>query len=152
MAAKGDYKLQTFDEKASMFVFFATTDTTKSDQKVYNLYCSLTANPQTAVIIADTLSVGMPQGWAVNTSRSASFSHDCSKLFFGVSPIPAPKDTTIDESEHARLDVWNYQDDYLQPYQLKQLRSDLNRSYLAVIPTQIIARHCEERSNLLQIL
>jgi hypothetical protein len=33
----------------------------------------------------------------------------------------------------ARLDIWNYKDDYLQPYQLKNLQRELKRSYLAVI-------------------
>ncbi|MDR3252367.1 MAG: hypothetical protein LBT35_02205, partial [Tannerella sp.] len=127
---KGDYKLQAFDEDAVQFVFFATTDTTKRDPKVYNLYYTRTDRPE-ARIIADTLSAQMPENWAVNTSRT-SFSRDGKKLYFGISPIIAPKDTTIDASEQAQLDIWHYQDDYLQTVQLKQLRQELNRSYLCV--------------------
>ena len=35
--------------------------------------------------------------------------------------------------KHAKLDIWNYKDDYLQPQQLKNLQRELRRSYLAVI-------------------
>ena len=44
-----------------------------------------------------------------------------------------PKDTTLVDFELARLDVWAYNDDYLQPQQLKQLQQELKRSYTAVV-------------------
>ncbi|MDR3250892.1 MAG: prolyl oligopeptidase family serine peptidase [Tannerella sp.] len=139
MEAKGDYKLQSFDEEASQFAFFATTDTTKRNPKVYNLYYTKTDSP-TAKIIADTLSDRMPAKWAVSTFRDISFSRDGSKLYFSISPVPEPRDTTVDESEKARLDVWHYMDDYLQPVQLKQLRTELNRSYLCVFDVSDLSR------------
>lgn len=139
MEGKGDYKLQSFDETASQFTFFATTDTTKRDPKVYNLYYTQTAQPL-AQLIADTLSAQMPQNWGVNTSRNVSFSHNGKKIFFGISPIIAPKDTTIDESKHAKLDIWHYQDDFVQPVQLKRLKDDQNRSYLCVFDVSNLSR------------
>jgi dienelactone hydrolase len=131
MEGKGEYELQSFDEEARQFTFFATTDTSRRNPKVYNLYYTPTSTPNTA-IIADTLSATMPAGWAVSIHRNASFSHDGKKLYFGISPVIAPKDTTIEESEQAKLDVWTYLDDYLQPTQLKNLNKELNRSYLCV--------------------
>jgi dipeptidyl aminopeptidase/acylaminoacyl peptidase len=131
LEGKGDYKLQSFDEESAQFVFYATTDTTKRDPKVYNLYYTNTGNPDVQ-IIADTLSRKMPDNWAVNIHRNATFSKDGRKLYFGISPIIAPKDTTIDENEQAKLDIWHYQDDYLQPTQLKNLTRERNRSYLCV--------------------
>ena len=139
MEGKGDYKLQSFDEEATQFVFYATTDTTKRDPKVYNLYYTGTSAPA-ARIIADTLSQQMPENWEVNSSLSASFSKDGKKLYFGISPIIAPKDTTIDESEVAKLDIWHYNDDYVQPMQLKQVRSELSRSYLCVFNVSDMSR------------
>jgi dienelactone hydrolase len=131
MEGRGTYELQSFDEEARQFTFFATTDTTQRNPKVHNLYYTLTSTPN-AAIIADTLSAAMPLGWAVSIHRSVSFSYDGKKLYFGISPVIAPKDTTIAESEQAKLDVWTYLDDYLQPTQLKNLNKELNRSYLCV--------------------
>lgn len=139
MEGKGDYKLQSFDEAAAQFTFFATTDTSKREPKVYNLYHTTTANPAVRMI-ADTLSPQMPQDWAVNTFRNVSFSHDGTRLYFGISPIIAPKDTTVDESEQAKLDVWHYLDDYIQPTQLKELKSELNRSYVCVFEVSDFSR------------
>ena len=139
MESRGEYKLQSFDEEAAQFAFFATTDTSKRDPKVYNLYYSLTAGPP-ARLIADTLSQQMPAGWAVNSFGNITFSHDGGKLYFGISPIIAPKDTTRDESELARLDIWHYQDDYVQPVQLRQLREETNRSYLCVFDVSDVSR------------
>ena len=139
MENKGDYKLQSFDEETTQFTFFATTDTTKCDPKVYNLYYTKTSE-QSVRLIADTLSAAMPEGWAVNTFRNISFSHDGGKMYFGISPVIAPKDTTIDESELAKLDIWHYRDDYIQPTQLKQLKTELNRSYLCVFDVSDLSR------------
>jgi dienelactone hydrolase len=94
----------------------------------------LTSTPD-ARIIADTLSEKMPDRWVINTGRGAFFSKDGKKLYFGISPVIAPKDTITDESEQARLDIWTYRDDYLQPTQLRNLNRELNRSYLCVFDT-----------------
>ncbi len=62
------------------------------------------------------------------------FSKDGNRLFFGLAPVRPPKDTTLVEFETARLDVWNYNDDYLSPEQLVRLPNEMKRSYLAVLP------------------
>jgi len=62
------------------------------------------------------------------------FSKDGSRLFFGLAPVRPPKDTTLVEFETARLDIWNYKDDYLSPEQLVRLQNELKRSWLAVLP------------------
>jgi dienelactone hydrolase len=59
------------------------------------------------------------------------FSKDGSRLFLGLAPVRPPKDTTLVDFETARLDVWNYNDDYLSPEQLVRAGNELKRSYLA---------------------
>ncbi len=44
-----------------------------------------------------------------------------------------PEDTTMNDEETARLDVWNWRDPYLQPQQLKNLENEKKRSYPAVV-------------------
>ncbi|RYY43252.1 MAG: S9 family peptidase, partial [Chitinophagaceae bacterium] len=57
---------------------------------------------------------------------------DGKKIFFGTAPVQPAKDTSLVDFELARLDIWTYKDDYLQPQQLKQLSQEQRRSYLAV--------------------
>ena len=61
------------------------------------------------------------------------FSKDGNRLFFGLAPVRPLKDTTLVDFETARLDVWNYNDDYLSPEQLIRVGNELKRSYLAVL-------------------
>src|SRR6266581_4351067 len=78
-----------------------------------------------------------------------SFSKDGSRLYLGLAPIRPPKDTNLVDFETARLDVWNYKDDYLPPQQLVQLNNELKRSFLAMIgkgekgPTVLADDSCE---------
>ncbi|MDR3194589.1 MAG: prolyl oligopeptidase family serine peptidase [Tannerella sp.] len=126
---KGEYKSPAFDEKESRIAFLATSDTTKNESKTFDLYYTATASVDVRKI-ADTLSAQMPEHWAVSVNRNPSFSEDGRKLYFGIAPVLPPKDTTVSESEKAQLDIWHYNDDYLQTVQLKQLNSELKRSYL----------------------
>ncbi|HBG53622.1 MAG TPA: hypothetical protein DDW70_05375, partial [Rikenellaceae bacterium] len=43
------------------------------------------------------------------------------------------KDTTIISSEVARLDIWHYRDNYIQPQQLQNLTRELKKSYMCVM-------------------
>src|SRR5699024_1243974 len=54
------------------------------------------------------------------------------RLFVGLSPIQAIKDTSLFEDEHAKVDIWHWKDDYLQPYQLVNQKKELSTSYQAV--------------------
>ena len=76
---------------------------------------------------------GLPAKWSVSGDGKISFSKDGKKLFFGIAPVKKPKDTTIVDFEVAKVDVWNYKDDYLQPMQLKNADRDSKKSFLSVI-------------------
>lgn len=128
---KGVYKNIAFDESASQLAFVADKSPEKSLQKTFNLYY-YTSDQDTAVIIAHRQTAGMPQHWSVSGEGNVRFSKNGAKLFFGVAPIPAVKDTTLVEFEHAKVDIWHWKDDYLQSQQLANLRREQNRSYLAV--------------------
>jgi hypothetical protein len=54
-------------------------------------------------------------------------------LFFGIAPVKKAKDTTLVDFENAKLDIWGYKDDYLQPMQLKNAERDSKKSYLTAI-------------------
>jgi dipeptidyl aminopeptidase/acylaminoacyl peptidase len=136
---KGEYKSPVFDEKGERLAFYATADTTKNESKIFNLYYTAT-DCVSVRCIADTLSAQMPDQWAVNAHHEAYFSENGSKLYFGISPIIPPKDTTVSESEKAQLDIWHYNDDYLQTVQLKRLNNELKRSYTCVFDVNDLSR------------
>jgi dipeptidyl aminopeptidase/acylaminoacyl peptidase len=74
----------------------------------------------------------MQLGLTVSEYGSVTFSKSGNSLFFGTAAIQPPKDTTLVDFELAKLDVWHYNDDYLQTQQLFNLQNELKRSYPAM--------------------
>lgn len=121
------------DENGYQVAFHAEVDTlVRSSQKFFKLYFWQNGDKQAAVI-ADKYSVGMKANWTISEFSSPYFSKSGKRLFLGTMPIPPIKDTSLVEMDLVRLDVWHYNDDYLQPYQLKNLEQEKKRSYLSVV-------------------
>jgi len=128
-----DAKNFSFDEEGTQLAFVAERDSsTKALQKFYKLWY-YTAGQDSAKLVAEKNTVGMKIGFTISENATVKFSRDGKKLFFGTSPITPAKDTTLVDFELARLDVWHYNDDYLQPQQLKNLGNEQKRSYTAVM-------------------
>jgi dienelactone hydrolase len=129
---RGNYRSPVFDDAGTQLAFTAEKNPEKAQVKPFKLYYYNTQK-DSADVLAGPGSAGMPAKWAVASEGRLSFSRNGSSIFFGTAPIPKPLDTTIVDFEVAKLDIWNYKDEYLQPEQLKTLQRDLRRSYLAVI-------------------
>ncbi|WP_442591607.1 S9 family peptidase [Pedobacter sp. AW31-3R] len=132
VTTKGNFKDFVFDEDGEQVAFLGETSPEKEEIKDYSIYFnSLTLD--TAQILVDREIEGMPAKWSVSGDGKLKFSKDGNKLFFGIAPVKTAKDTTLVDFENAKLDIWGYKDDYLQPMQLRNLEKELKRSYLTVI-------------------
>lgn len=133
-----DAKQYAFNENGIKLAFVASFDTTKAEQKNYNIYTSFlvlhkndlnrfasnaeqiqTQNIQTSKI-------------RINENAPLSFSKSGNRLFFGTSPILPAKDTSLQEFERVSVDVWNYNDEDLMTVQLKQVDARLRRGFTAM--------------------
>jgi acetyl esterase/lipase len=85
-----------------------------------------------AILLADKNSVGMKLGMTISENGTLGFSKTGKRLFFWSAAIQPPKDTTLIEFDLVKIDIWHYNDDYLQTQQMVQLNTELRRSYLAV--------------------
>jgi dipeptidyl aminopeptidase/acylaminoacyl peptidase len=128
----GNFKALTFTEDGDSFVFLGEKSPEKTEIKDFKIYYS-SKTLDTAQILVDNTINGMPAKWALNAEGKMSFSKDGKRLFFGIAPIRKPKDTTLVEFENAKLDIWGYKDDYLQPMQLKNADREAKKSYLSAI-------------------
>ena len=129
---RGTYRALTFDEDGNQLAFVAEKNPAAEKIKPYSLYYYNT-KADSAKVIAAPGSAGMTAKWAVSDGGRIYFSKNGSNLFFATAPIPKPVDTTIVDFEVAKLDIWNYKEDFLQSEQLHNVQRDLRRSYLAVI-------------------
>ena len=120
------------DDNAYQLSFVAERDSSaKSLQKFYKLWYWKNGM-DTASLLCDHFTTGMKLDWGISQNGSLEFSKSGQRLFFGTAPIRAPKDTSLVDIDLVRLDVWHYNDEYLQPQQLKNLERELKRSYRAM--------------------
>ncbi len=141
LAGKGTYKAPAWDEAGDQAAFVADRDTSKAKQRYFAL-CYWRTGMDSAVVVADTTTAGVPGHWLVSENRTPEFSRNGARLFFGTAPIPLPEDTTQNDEVTAKLDVWNWQDPFLQSQQNKGLDQEKKRSYLAVI--DLATRTCTQ--------
>jgi hypothetical protein len=127
-----DFKNFAFSEDGDQLAYVAERDAKPKElQKFYKLWY-YKAGMDSAIMLADKNSVGMKLGMTVSEFGNLSFSKAGKRLFFGTAPIQAPRDTTLVDIDLVKLDVWHYNDDYLQTQQLFRLPRDLQANYLAV--------------------
>jgi len=141
MKGGNDFKQMSFSDDGRRLAFVAERDSSaKALQKFYKLWY-YADGLDTAMMLVSKNSVGMHLGMTVSENGRVSFSKSGNRLIFGVAEIRAPADTSMPAIDKVDLDIWNYKDDYLQPYQLKNLNRELNRSYLTVYDFSLDAIH-----------
>ena len=146
-----DAKNFVVDEAGAQLAFIAERDSSsKALQKFYKLYYYRTGM-DSARLRVDINTSGVTKGLTVSESLLPEFSKNGQKLFFGLMPVRKPKDTTLVDFETARLDIWHYKDDYLQPQQLVQLNTELQKSFRAVLngdDNKVIQLGAEDAENI----
>lgn len=148
-----DAKGYHLDEEGTQLAFVAERDSSsKSLQKFYKLYY-YKEGTDSAVLVADRHTKGLPANWTVSENANISFSKSGKRLFAGTVNILPVKDTTQPEFDRVSVDIWHYNDDYIQPVQLKNLDNDLRRSYPAKVDPvsrQLVQLGNEKFRNLIQ--
>ena len=129
---EGDFSQLSFDKSGNHFSLVGTNSAENDLVKDYNLYYF--SKNKKAVLNQNSLK--MPKGWVISKNKMPTFSKNGKQLYFGIAPKPIAKDTALITNDHAILDVWSHNDDYLKTIQLKNLSKDLKKSYDAVIQTQ----------------
>ena len=129
-----DFKSFSFSRDGSQLAYLAERDAGKKDlQKFYGLWY-YKAGMDSAGLLVDRSTTGMMLGMTVSEFGGVNFSKNGQRIFFGSAEIKPPKDTTLIEFEHAKLDIWHYNDDYLQTVQTipARLRAAQQENFLTV--------------------
>lgn len=121
----------SFDKKEAQLAYVSSMDTI-AEGKVYQLRYTDLANNNSKILV-DTVNKYLDNAMSVSKNRTPYFSVDGKRIYFGISDKPQKevKDTLL-ESEKAKLDLWHWRDNRLQPQQLVELQRDQKSSYLSV--------------------
>ena len=126
------FKNFTISEDGSQVAFVAERDARPKDLEKYYRLWYFKDGMDSAVALVDKNTIGMKLGMTISEYGNPEFSKSGNRLFFGTVPIQAPKDTSLVDIDLVKLDIWHYNDDYLQTVQLNRLSRDLQQSFLTV--------------------
>ncbi|MCL2416481.1 MAG: prolyl oligopeptidase family serine peptidase [Bacteroidales bacterium] len=124
--------LPTSDKNERFFAFYANTDISTGSENSINIYF-FERGDNRAIRVVDANIAGLPLNYIISENRTLSINKEGTRLFFGIAPRPLEKDTNLVDFETARLDIWHYRDDFVQPEQLVNLQRSLRRSYLSYV-------------------
>lgn len=129
---KQSVRLPVVSDDNQDIIFYANLDTTKEGKTKVSILHYREGYPQAKILIDNNLK-GLPEGWRISDNRALVLSKSTKRLFYGIAKINPERDTTIVPSEVAKLDIWHYQDSYIQPVQLLNVNRDLRKSYMCVV-------------------
>ena len=133
LEGKGKYEKITFDENQTQVAFLSDRDDAASRQPKIKVYRWDRQLP-TAAVLASAGMPGFRQEFVISDKGNLSFSRDGTRLFFPCAPpTPEKKDDAADAAgdDKAVVDLWSYQDDYIQPIQKVRAERDRNRTFTA---------------------
>ncbi len=126
---KQTVKLPVISQDNRHLAFLVKPDSTKTGNDSASVFYYTEGFPRAEVLIENE---NLEDGWQISDNREPVFSKSGHRIFFGIAPVRPVKDTTLLEADIARLDIWHYRDNYVQPQQLVNLKRELERSYLCV--------------------
>lgn len=123
-----DIKGLNFSDDEAHILALTTTDTNKL--KNYKLEAWSVDGKEEIKI--DSLTTNMPENWTVSANFMPYFSQNGNRIILGTNRIirQVAEDTLL-SSEKAKVDVWSWDDPFIQPGQLINKRFEDRRTYLA---------------------
>ena len=133
LEGEGRYEQLAVSKDGAQVAFLTDREDVDADQPEFSLYHAGEPGWR-AQSRGDSRTDGIPAGWWVSQHGEVRFSEGGALLHFGTAPRPEPEaeDETLDEDKVA-LDIWNWQDAYLQPMQLVQAEDERQRTYEAAV-------------------
>ncbi|MFN3649233.1 MAG: prolyl oligopeptidase family serine peptidase [Armatimonadota bacterium] len=120
-------KQWAWNEEGAQLAFLGDRDDQKSKTPAFKLYTWKAGNG-TAAEVVSAGTPGFPAKHRLADTANVSFSRDGDRLYFGVAPdTPEP----AKKGEPVNVDIWHWQDEYLQPMQKIQANGARRRSFLA---------------------
>ncbi|MEF8817158.1 MAG: prolyl oligopeptidase family serine peptidase, partial [Salinibacter sp.] len=132
-ASEQTYPQTALDDAGTQVAFLHgpdSTDVPHHDNTLYHWTVG-DAEPRAAV---HSGAAALPNDWLVSEQADLSFSADGARVFFGTAPTPpAPvEQDSLLEEEQVEVDVWHWQDPYLQPMQKERADDRTEQTYRAV--------------------
>ncbi|WP_103020456.1 alpha/beta hydrolase family protein [Salinibacter altiplanensis] len=132
-ASEQTYPQVALDDTGTQVAFLNGPDSTDAPHHDNTLYHWKTGNTALQALVQSG-AAALPNEWLVSEQAGLSFSANGARVFFGTAPTPpAPlEQDSLLEDEQVEVDVWHWQDPYLQPMQKERADDRKEQTYRAV--------------------
>jgi dipeptidyl aminopeptidase/acylaminoacyl peptidase len=121
----------TVSKSDKFLAYLASSDTTKVKNSKFQLY---DLKDRQNYIALDSTNISVDSNQMVSDQQDFIFTDNEKYLFLGVDDFAKDEpDDSLLPTEKAKLDLWHYQDQRLQPQQLKELKKDQAKTKLQVL-------------------
>lgn len=127
---KAKFGTATFNREGDKVAFYANLDTAKEAAKVTDIY--LYENGSARKVVSHDAK-GLKEGWKISDKAGIGFRGGDSFITIGTCPVPREKDTTLVDFEQPKLDIWVWNEDYIQPIQKNNLSRTKAKTYTAAV-------------------
>jgi dipeptidyl aminopeptidase/acylaminoacyl peptidase len=127
---KGDYQKPTFNKAGNKLAFLYAEEAEKDstdEKKDYVLL--LSSLPDSARTIATKTDQAFPEDWIISQHGRIVFSENNEFLFFGVSPAPQERDTTVLPENRPNVQIWNWDESVQYTQQQVDRKRDERQTY-----------------------
>ncbi len=134
LSGKGKYQKLAWDRPQEQLAFFSDRDTAEAKPPLSKVYYWDRKSPA-AVELVSSSTPGMPQGMVVSDKGPLAFTRDGRALLVPAAPAPPPEKDPAQQppaDERVLMDLWHYQDDFVQPMQKVRANRDRNRTYTGI--------------------
>ena len=131
LTGRGKYTKVAWDRAQKQMAFLSDRDDVASKTSKYKVYF-WDRQAATAVELVSAATPGFPQGMVVGEKGALEFSRDGRKLYVpSAMPPKAPRDPKSEpvSEEKVTMDLWRWNDDYVQPMQKIRAKQEINRTY-----------------------
>ncbi|MDD4514208.1 prolyl oligopeptidase family serine peptidase [Massilibacteroides sp.] len=130
---KGNFKQIAFNKPGDKLTFlYADTlskDSADSKENKYALYLSVTCDPAKRIVEAGNEAI--PEKWIISENGDLRFSENGEFLFFGTSPEPRQRDTTVLDENRPNVQVWSWNESVQYTQQTVDKKENERKTYTA---------------------
>lgn len=126
-----EFHYMVFDEAGTKTALSYSIDSTEKTYAPVRL--SLWENQEKETkTLADSDSDWMKEGWRISPYTRPRFSKNSNRLYIPIHKILPEKDTSISDSDRAKLEVWSWNDELLYTQQKVASKREQERSYMVL--------------------
>ncbi len=132
VSGRGNYGQVVFSQDGRQVAFLTDRDEYEAEEPEWSIYLWKRGRTEAQEIV-NSRTEGIPAGWEIAPTAAPLFTEDERRLLFRTRPKQeADQEEDKQADPVAKLDLWHWQDPFLQPQQLLNAERERNRSYEAV--------------------